>query len=115
MKVPEARGLRPSYYPYAVCVFEWNESIARDSEAGGVEMERDNSRGRENTLSALPIQRSTSDTGRSMAIPMKSRQSSTTSLSDQKTFRNGKQVTDPKWEHEAILYVLAGHVVVIYR
>lgn len=106
VKVPEARGLRPSHYPYAVCVFEWNESIARDSDAGAVEMERDNSRGRENTLSALPIQRSTSDMGRSMAIPMKSRQSSTTSLSDQKTFKNGKQVTDPKWDHEAIFDVL---------
>ena len=41
--------------------------------------------------------------GRAMAIPMKSRQSSTTSVPDQKSFKNGKQVTDPKWDHEAVL------------
>lgn len=105
VKIPEARGLRPSYYPYAVCVFEWNESIARGNKAEGVEMERDDSRGRENPGLTLPIKRSGSEMGRSMAIPMKSRQSSTTSSSDQKTFKSGKEVTDPRWDHEAILCV----------
>lgn len=105
VKIPEARGLRPSYYPYAVCVFEWNESIARGNKAEYVEMERDDSRGREHPGLTLPIKRSGSEMGRSMAIPMKSRQSSTTSLSDQKTFKNGKEVTDPRWDHEAILCV----------
>jgi hypothetical protein len=104
VKIPEARGLRPSYYPYAVCVFEWNESIARGNKAESVEMERDDSRGVEHPGLTLPIKRSGSEMGRSMAIPMKSRQSSTTSLSDQKTFKSGKQVTDPRWDHEAILY-----------
>ncbi|KAG7009587.1 hypothetical protein G7Y79_00002g007020 [Physcia stellaris] len=110
VKISEARGLRPSYDPYAVCVYEWNESIARNEEKdakSGVEMERDPSRGRESSLGGgVPVKRSASDMGRSMAIPMKSRQSSTTSLSDQKKFKNGNgQVTDPKWDHEAMLYV----------
>ena len=106
VKIPEARGLRPSFYPYAVCVFEWNESIARGDKPDSVEMERDDSRGREDPSLALPIKRSGSEMGRSMAIPMKSRQSSTTSLSDQKAFKNGRHVTDPKWNHEAILCVV---------
>ena len=107
VKIPEARGLRPSYSPYAVCVFEWNESIARGNKLESVEMERDDSRGREDSGLTLPIKRSGSEMGRSMAIPMKSRQSSTTSLSDQKTFKSGRQVTDPKWDHEATLYVVS--------
>lgn len=68
-------------------------------------MERDDSRGREGSGVALPMKRAGSEMGRSMAIPMKSRQSSTTSVQEQKTFKNGRQVTDPKWDHEGILYV----------
>ena len=109
VSIPRARGLRPSYYPYAVCVFEWNESIARGEKLESIEMERDDSRGREDPSLTLPIKRSGSEMGRSMAIPMKSRQSSTTSLSDQKTFKSGRQVTDPKWDHEAILFVIPWH------
>ena len=110
VKVTEARGLRPSYDPYAVCVFEWNESIARnegEDAKDGIEMERDPSRGREDSLGGVPVKRSASDMGRSMAIPMKSRQSSTTSQSDQKKFKNGNSlVTDARWDHETMLYVL---------
>ena len=106
VKISKARGLRPCYDPYAVCVFEWNESIAKNDNEYGVEMERDESRGRESSLGGVAINRSASDMGRSMAIPMKSRQSSTTSLSDQKKFKNGNsQVTDPRWDHETMLYV----------
>ena len=111
VKVTEARGLRPSYDPYAVCVFEWNESIARnegEDAKDGVEMERDPSRGRESSLGGVPVKRSASDMGRSMAIPMKSRQSSTTSLSDKKKFKNGNSlVTDARWDHETMLYVFS--------
>ena len=103
VKISGARGLRPSYDPYVVCVFEWNESIASEKQADSG-MERDEPQARDEVLGGLPIKRSGSDMGRSMAIPMKSRQSSTTSLSDQKKFRTGRQVTDPSWDHEAILY-----------
>ena len=37
--------------------------------------------------------------GRAMAILMKSRQSSTTSVPDQKIFMNGRQVMDSKLNH----------------
>ena len=103
VKISGARGLRPSYDPYVVCVFEWNESIASEKQTGS-NMERDDSQGRDEILGGVPIKRSGSDMGRSIAIPMKSRQSSTTSLSDQKKFKTGRQVTDPNWDHEAILY-----------
>lgn len=101
--ISEARGLRPSYSPYAVCAFEWIESIARGPKQGDAEAEPQTSR--EQSLGGgIPIQRSGSDMGgRSMAIPMKSRQSSTTSLKDVKDFKNGRQVTDPKWDHTGVL------------
>lgn len=104
MTISEARGLRPSYNPYAVCAFEWIESIARGPKQGDADAEPD-IRSREQSLgSGIPIQRSGSDMGgRSMAIPMKSRQSSTTSLNDFKDFKNGRQVTDPKWDHTGVL------------
>lgn len=103
IKISGAQGLRPSYDPYVVCVFEWNESIASEKQTD-LNMERDDSQGRDELLGGVPVKRSGSDMGRSMAIPMKSRQSSTTSLSDQKKFKTGRQVTDPSWDHEAILY-----------
>lgn len=94
VQVISARGLRPSISPYAVCSFEWIESIAHGPQLNGTE----------NDLSP-PINKAGNDIGRSIAIPMRSRQSSTTSLSDQKSFRNSKQVTEPAWHHEAVLFV----------
>ena len=103
VKIAQARGLRPSYDPYVVCVFEWNEYISKGPKHEETEVENNNHKSREDGFGGVPIKRSGSDMGKSMAIPMKSRQSSTTSLSDQKNFKNGRQVTDPKWEHEATL------------
>lgn len=96
-----ARGLRPSFNPYAVCAFEEIESIAtgyrgRDAETNPEARNRDQSAG------GVPIKAFNGEMGRSMAIPMKSRQSSTTSLKDQKEFKNGR-ITDPIWNHEAVL------------
>lgn len=58
-------------------------------------------------LGGIPIQRQGSDSGRPpMAIPMRSRQSSNTSVTDYNTFRNRnarKSFTNPKWDAEAIL------------
>lgn len=100
VSISEARGLRPSYDPYVVCVFEWNEYISKGPK---LEDSDDDAKSREDALGGMPIKKSVSDLGRSIAIPMKSRQSSTTSLSDQKTFKSGRQVTNPKWEHQATL------------
>ena len=103
VKISEARGLRPSYDPYVVCVFEWNEYISKGPKQEDSDTERDGLKPKDEIYRAVPIKRTGSEMARSMAIPMKSRQSSTTSLSDQKNFKHGRQVTDPKWEHEAIL------------
>ncbi|KAL8843297.1 MAG: hypothetical protein Q9170_000155 [Blastenia crenularia] len=106
VKISEARGLKPSYDPYAVCVFEYNEAVARNPKPEDGKADRDDALLKEFPLGGAPINRSGSDIGRSMAIPMKSRQSSTTSLSDQKHFKAGRQVTSPKWDHEAVFDVL---------
>ena len=103
VKISEARGLRPSYDPYVVCVFEWNEYISRGPKRDDQDSEKDTKKSIDDLFGGLPMKRPGSDMGRSIAIPMKSRQSSTTSLSDQKNFNSGRQVTDPKWEHEAML------------
>jgi protein-serine/threonine kinase len=57
-------------------------------------------------MGGIPIQRQGSDSGRAMAIPMRSRQSSNTSISDYNTFRNRSarlSFTNPKWDAEAEL------------
>lgn len=102
VKIGKARGLRPSHDPYVVCVFEWTQSIAREPKQDEIAVDKDDGRGSEDFLGAVPIKRSGSDMGRSMAIPMKSRQSSTTSLSDHKNFQSGRQLVNPRWDHEAI-------------
>jgi len=101
VKISGARGLKPSYAPYAVVVFEWIESYAHDAKQGGLGKGQE---ARNNLFDdGMQMKRPGADLGRSMAIPMKSRQSSTTSLSEHKDFKNRQQVTDPRWDHEAVL------------
>ena len=96
-----ARGLRPSFNPYAVCAFEEIESIATGYRQGDAETNPE-ARSRDQSAGGVPIKAPHGEMGRSMAIPMRSRQSSTTSLKDQKEFKNGR-TTDPIWNHEAVL------------
>lgn len=106
IKIPEARNLRKSRDPYVVVVFQRNELIS-----GGPRPSEDD----EDASSApiamggIAITRQASDSGRPpMAIPMRSRQSSNTSISDYNTFRNRSarlSFTNPKWDAQAILYV----------
>jgi hypothetical protein len=104
VKISEARGLRPSRDPYVVAVFEWNEYISGGSKGEQAKTDAQPIKNlRADIAGGVAIQRSTSEMARSMAIPMKSRQSSTTSLSDQKNSKSGNEVTEPKWDHEAIL------------
>lgn len=102
--ISAARGLRPSFDPYAVCVFEWIESIAHHHKQEAL-LPGPGSRAGDIATGGLPMSRNGSGMGRSMAITMKSRQGSTTSLSDQREFKSTTQVTDPQWDHEAVLYV----------
>lgn len=106
VKITEARGLRKSRDPYVVAVFQRNELVSK----GPVPGEEDE--GEEATgspmMGGIPITRSGSDSGRPMAIPMKSRQSSNTSLSDYRDFKGKgrKSFTNPKWDTEAVFDVV---------
>ncbi|XP_750389.2 serine/threonine protein kinase SCH9 [Aspergillus fumigatus Af293] len=95
VKITEARGLRPGFDPYVVCVFEWNEVIsksAQDEEEASIERREKEK------------EKSEREAGRPMAIPMKSRQSSNNSAMEGHDFRGKSPVTDPHWNHEATLY-----------
>ncbi|PGH23320.1 AGC/AKT protein kinase [Polytolypa hystricis UAMH7299] len=105
VKITEGRGLRPSFDPYVVCVFELNEYISKGAQTGdshGWEA----GKGKDDTLGSVPIQRSNSDSGRPMAIPMKSRQSSNNSQLDNRDHEDLNLVTNPLWEHDAVFDVL---------
>lgn len=97
VKISEGRGLRPSVDPYVVCVFEWNEYISKGTKDGEEEEEKEKIRRQiESDVEA----------GRPMAIPMKSRQSSHNSSLEGFEQKGKAPVTDPHWDHSAVLYVL---------
>jgi protein-serine/threonine kinase len=57
-----------------------------------------------NKLGGLAINRTDSDMGRPMAIPMRSRQSSNSGTSsDPKENGQLQETANPKWEHDTIL------------
>jgi hypothetical protein len=102
VKITEARGLRRSREPYVVAVFQRNELVSKGPIPDAQEEHEDVT---SSPMGGIPISRSGSDSGRPMAIPMKSRQSSNTSLSDYRDFKNKgrRSFTNPKWDTEAIL------------
>lgn len=105
IKITEARGLRKCRDAYVVAVFQRSELIS----SGQRPMEEDeNLSATPSGIGSIPIQRQGSDSGRPpMAIPMRSRQSSNTSIHDYNTFRNRtirSPLTNPKWDAEAVLY-----------
>lgn len=104
IKISEGRGLKKCRAPYVVAVFQRSELIShgpRDEE------EDDESAITNVAMGGVPIQRQGSDSGRPpMAIPMRSRQSSNTSIGEFNSFRNRTQrrsFTNPKWDAEAVL------------
>ncbi|KAK7976738.1 hypothetical protein PG989_015201 [Apiospora arundinis] len=105
IKILEGRGLRKSRDPYVVAVFQRNELI---SPGPRTFEDEDELNVPPPGVGGVPIQRQTSDNGRPMAIPMKSRQSSSTSISEQHTFRNRprRSFTSPKWDAEALFDVV---------
>jgi hypothetical protein len=95
VSISEGRGLRPSVDPYVVCQFQWAEYISE-----GPRQEKKDKRG----AAGLSIRRTDSEMGKPMAIPMRSRQSSNNGTSsDPREDGTFQEVTDPKWEHDAIL------------
>lgn len=103
IKISEARGLRKCRAPYVVAVFQRSELISGTPREG----EEDDETAISNVaMGGVPIQRQGSDSGRPMAIPMRSRQSSNTSTGEFNSFRNRNQrrsFTNPKWDAEAVL------------
>jgi len=107
IKIVEARGLRKCRDPYVVAVFQRSELISGGPRA--IEEEETLS-ATPSGLGGIPIQRQGSDSGRPpMAIPMRSRQSSNTSIHDYNTFRNRTirvPSSNPKWDAEAVFDVV---------
>lgn len=101
VKIAEGRNLKPSYDPYVVCVFEWNEYISKGAKHDKMDIDSDDKKGQVAALQSIPIRRTDSDMGRPMAIPMRSRQSSTNGMNDEG--RTMSKVTDPQWDHDATL------------
>lgn len=93
VKITDGRGLRPSFDPYVVCVFEWNEYISKGARDGEEEKKR---RQLESDVEEAA--------GRPMAIPLKTRSSSHNSAIEG-DHMGRTPVTDPHWDHEATLYV----------
>ncbi|KAI1819578.1 serine/threonine-protein kinase sck1 [Xylaria intraflava] len=113
IKIREGRGLRKSRHPCVVAVFQRSELIShgpRTFQDDG-EIVATSSGGH---MGGIPISRQGSDSGRPMAIPMRSRQSSNTSISDYSTFRNRtrRSFTSPKWDAEAVFDVVDSDMLV---
>jgi serine/threonine protein kinase SCH9 len=111
VKIEEARGLKPSYDPYVVCVFEWNEYISKGPRHDAMDIDHEVAPRRRSVKdafaavpTAVPVRRTDSDMGKPMAIPMKSRQSSNNSeMENAQQLAPSSHVTSPQWDHEATL------------
>ncbi|CAJ2512952.1 Uu.00g010710.m01.CDS01 [Anthostomella pinea] len=112
IKILEARGLRRSRDPYVVAVFQRSELISAGPRT--FEDEEEVSLPTSAHMGGVPISRQDSDSGRPMAIPMRSRQSSNTSTSEYNTFRNRprRSFTAPKWDAEAVFDVVESDMLV---
>lgn len=96
VNIAEGRNIKAAFDPYVVVTFEYNEFISRGSKTDSMDVDS------HGPSKAQPMQRSDSDMGRPMAIPMRSRQSSTNGMSEEGG-RALNRVTDPQWDHEALL------------
>jgi len=86
-----------------VCQFQWAEYISEGPRNDTTKKDDPNRAG-------LAIRRTDSDSGKPMAIPMRSRQSSNNGVSsDPREEGVFKEVTDPEWEHEAVFDVVGDH------
>ncbi|KAH8836943.1 hypothetical protein MCOR07_006570 [Pyricularia oryzae] len=104
VKITEGRGVRKCRDPYVVAVCQRSELIS----GGPRTFEDEDELSVSTPLGGVLISRSGSDMGRTpMAIPMRSRQSSNTSVTEYNTFRNRtrRTFTRPKWDAEAVFDV----------
>ena len=106
IKIAEARGIRKARDPYVVAVFQRNELISGGPRPDDEGEDKPPLPPFSGGLGGVPIQRQNSDSGRPMAIPMRSRQSSNTSVGEYNNFRNRsnrRSLANPKWDAEAVL------------
>ncbi|KAI5785965.1 serine/threonine-protein kinase sck1 [Pyronema domesticum] len=105
VKIQEARNIVPCKHPYVVCTFESNEFISKGPRRSSDGADSGEKAGR-NGYGGNP-----SGLGKSIAIPMSSRQSSSTNLSEMQGLRLSPSgdCTHPKWEHNAVFDVLGEH------
>lgn len=105
VKIVEARGLRRCRDPYVVAIFQRNELVSKGPRP---ENDEDEDIEAKSPVGGIPISRQGSESGRAMAIPMRSRQSSSTSLTEHRDFKrkpHGGSMINPKWDTEAVLSV----------
>ena len=100
IEIAEGRNLKPSYDPYIVCQFEWNEYVSKGPKHDKMDVDDDDRKGPVAQLQSIPIRRTDSGMGKPMAIPIRSRQSNTNGNGEE---RGLDRVTDPQWDHEAML------------
>ncbi|KIW46947.1 hypothetical protein, variant 2 [Exophiala oligosperma] len=103
IKIAEGRNLKPSYDPYVVCQFEWNEYVSKGARHDKMDVDGDDQKGPVGALQSI-IRRTDSDMGKPMAIPMRSRQCSTNGTGDD---RGITKVVDPQWDHDATFDVVS--------
>lgn len=108
VNIVQGRGLKPSTAPYVVCIYQLNEDISGGAEVDAVDtktQEQDSNQS-ENLAKGVAMRRMGSDSGKGMSIPgLGSRQTSQTDISKLKDSASDKLVTEPLWNHEAVLYV----------
>lgn len=98
VKISEGKNIKPAIDPYVVCVFEYNEYISKGPRNDRMDIDGDESSNAPHR--SIPMRRTDSDMGVPTAIPMRSRQSSTNGAGDEQRLQ---KVTDPQWDHEAVL------------
>jgi serine/threonine protein kinase len=107
VNIVQGRGLKPSTAPYVVCIYQLNEDISNGAEVdatGPKTQERDD----ENMARGVAMRKMGSDQGKPMTIPsLGSRQTSQTEISKLKDTASESQVTEPLWNHGAVLYVIS--------
>lgn len=106
VNIVQGRGLRPSTAPYVVCIYQLNEDISGGAEADAMDTHSQEPEGNhdENLARGVAMRRIGSDQGKPMSIPsLGSRQSSQTDIAKLKGAHSDHLVTEPLWNHEAVL------------
>lgn len=105
MNIVQGRGLRPSTAPYVICIYQLNEDISDGPQADAMDTRQEQAPEHDEDLArGVAMRRMGSDQGKPMAIPgMPSRQSSQTDIAKLRGNYPDHEVTEPVWNHEAVL------------